>query len=115
MRVIYLSFQYIYIYLSRRLGNHLSYTQIRFHVVRQGAVVTVSGHFYFAETHFTEAISPKGHFTEETFHRRDISPKVHFPEGYFTDIHFAEIYFIEAISPKIKSKFNFATIKPQAQ
>ena len=30
--------------------------------------------FHFAETHFTEAVSPNGRFPEQKFHRTDTSP-----------------------------------------
>ena len=59
--------------------------QLILDIIKQcwNAVMVHFAEGYFAETHFTEAISPKGHFAEETFRRRDVSPNRHFAESPF--------------------------------
>uniref|UniRef100_U9UEQ3 Uncharacterized protein n=1 Tax=Rhizophagus irregularis (strain DAOM 181602 / DAOM 197198 / MUCL 43194) TaxID=747089 RepID=U9UEQ3_RHIID len=64
-------------------------------------ISSVSGHF--AESHFAEAISPKGCFTEGfakgPFHRRDISPKPISPKT-FCRMSISP----KPVSPKLKKK-----------
>jgi hypothetical protein len=51
-------------------------------------------------------ISPKGHFTEWKFHRKDI-----LPNQFLRIVHFAEIRFPEVISPKsVSPNGHFAEI-----